>query len=91
MEEQGLTLRALAEQAGVDDGYLARVLTRRKKPSEAMVLRVALALGLPQDYFIEYRRAAVEEHLKTHPQTVNRVYGRLLDARRKEPSEPAED
>jgi len=74
MQEENLTLRDLAEQAEVDDGYLAHVLNGNKRASEDLVLRVALALDLPADYFIEYRRAAVDEYLKHKPHIVNRLY-----------------
>lgn len=74
MQQENLTLRDLAAQADVDDGYLAHVLNGKKRASEDLVLRVSLALDLPADYFIEYRRAAVDEYLKHEPRIVNRLY-----------------
>jgi transcriptional regulator with XRE-family HTH domain len=44
-KQRGLSVRELAELAGIDDGYLSRIETGdRNNPSEAIILRIAEAL-----------------------------------------------
>src|SRR4029453_16923599 len=61
LEERGWSIRRLALEAGVERGYLWKVIRRRgyKTASVRMAEAVALALGLPADYFPEYREGIV--------------------------------
>lgn len=79
LEARGMTLRGLARDAGVNPSFLSRVLNQRrsKKPSAELVRNVAQALGLPDDYFPEYREAAVIEAVKRNAGLRERLYRRV--------------
>jgi len=79
LEQRHLSIRALARQAGVTDAHLSRVLRRAdyKTPSGDLTRRVAVALGLPEDYFPEYREAFVIDTIRNDPELRDRLYGRL--------------
>lgn len=79
LAERGLSLRALATAAGVDPGHLSRVLRRAayKTPSADLTARVAEALGLPRDYFPEFREALVIRTVQEDAELRERLYRRL--------------
>lgn len=80
LSERGLSLRALARMVSIGDDHLSRVLRgdRDKRPAGELTRRVAVALGLPEDYFPEARLAFIMEHLGNHPKLVDKVYAQLL-------------
>jgi transcriptional regulator with XRE-family HTH domain len=86
LEERGMTLRALASEIGVNQSYLSRVLgprgikaSRRASPEAAR--KIALALGLPEDYFPEVREDYVVVRVRNEPATRDRFYRQLRKAR----------
>jgi transcriptional regulator with XRE-family HTH domain len=86
--ERGMSIRALAAAVGVSDSHLSRVLRRAdyKTPSTDLAKRVAEALGMPGDYFPEYREAFVIERIRSDARLRNDLYARLTRrASRKQP------
>jgi transcriptional regulator with XRE-family HTH domain len=85
--ERGLSVRALANAAGVSQPYLWRLLRQvdyKKRPSRELARAVAKALDLPEDYFAEFREAVVVEKVRTSP----RFRDHLYDSLRRERSTP---
>src|SRR5690242_17457523 len=80
LRERGLSLRAVARRAGVNDAHLSRALrgARSKSVSGDLAGRVAHALELPEDYFIEYRRWRLEALLRDDSTAVDWAYDRLI-------------
>jgi len=64
---------------GVDPSHLSRVLrqTGYKTPSGELTRKVAEALGLPEDYFLEYRQAVVLERIQKDSSLRERLYREL--------------
>ena len=79
LRERGLSLRALAREVGVTNGHLSRVLRRvnYKTAGPELARRVAIALGLPPDYFPEYRTGFVLERLRTDAVLCDELYAKL--------------
>ncbi|MDP9145438.1 MAG: helix-turn-helix transcriptional regulator [Actinomycetota bacterium] len=79
LAERGMSLRALARVAGVGHGHLSRVLRQDayKTPSAELTARVAEALGLPADYFPEFREGFVVQRLREDEALRERLYRRL--------------
>ena len=79
LRERGMSLRALAATIDVSDSHLSRVLRRAdyKTPSPDLTRRVALSLGLPPDYFPEFREAYVVEQVRRDSKLRNDLYSRL--------------
>jgi transcriptional regulator with XRE-family HTH domain len=79
LQERELSLRALARVVGVGDDHLSRVLRgdRNKKATGDLTRRVAVALGLSEDYFPEARMEFIVEHLGEHSMLRDRVYDQL--------------
>lgn len=79
LAERQLSLRGLANRCQVDVGFLSRVLRHEdgKVANSDLAARVAKALDLPGDFFIETRRAQVVERLNEDPELVDRIYARL--------------
>jgi len=79
LEERNLSLRSLARQVGVGDDHLSRVVRgdRAKKPTADLARRVAHALDLPDDYFLEARLDFVVQQLTNDPQLLDKTYDRL--------------
>lgn len=76
LRERGLSLRRLAQTAGVNASHLSRVLRRSdyKTVSGELATRVAIALDLPEDYFPESREAAVIERVKSDSRWRDELY-----------------
>lgn len=79
LSERGVSLRALANEVGVSDSHLSRVLRRvdYKRASTDLMARIAVALGLPPEYFPEVREAFVIERVRADPRLRNELYARL--------------
>lgn len=79
LRERGLSIRAVGEAAGVTGAHLSRVLRQvdYKTVSPDLARRVAVALGLPADYFPEYRAGYVFERIKSDASLRDRLYDRL--------------
>jgi transcriptional regulator with XRE-family HTH domain len=79
LRERGMSVRGLAAEIGISDSHLSRVLRRAdyKTPSPDLTRRVALSLGLPPDYFREFREAYVVEQIKSDSRLLNDLYVRL--------------
>jgi len=79
LAEHGLSLRALAREAEVSHGFLSRVIRERdyKRASPELARRVAKALGLPEDFFVESREGFIIEQVKQHPRVREELYDRL--------------
>ena len=78
MDESGLTYRALAAKTGLSAGYLNHVVHgNRPVPSNDIVERLAAALGVEPEHFLEYRVRTITERLERMPELVDRLYRRL--------------
>ena len=79
LRDKGLTLRGLARMVGVDHGHLSRMLRheRGKTAGPDLARRIAQALDLPEDFFPEYREAAVIDRLRQDADLRDELYDRL--------------
>ena len=72
------TYRALASKTGLSAGYLNHVVHgNRPVPSNDIVERLAAALGVEPEHFLEYRVRTITERLERMPELVDRLYRRL--------------
>jgi transcriptional regulator with XRE-family HTH domain len=78
MGERGVTYRGLAEQTGLSAGYLNHLVHgNRPVPSDDVVKRLASALGVEPEHFLEYRLRVITERLEAMPDLLDRLYRRL--------------
>jgi transcriptional regulator with XRE-family HTH domain len=79
LEEQGLSAHALARKAEVDPSLLSKAVrgVAYKRPSAAMTRKVAEALGLPPDYFYEYREQFVLTKVREDAELREKLYACL--------------
>jgi transcriptional regulator with XRE-family HTH domain len=83
LEAREMSLRALSRAAGVSDAHLSRVLRKvgYKTPSADLTGRVALALGLPADYFPEYREGVILQTIRGDPSLRDKLYDEIVAER----------
>ena len=82
LAERGMSVRALAAAIAVDQSYLSRVIgtsnpKQARRASAEVAALIAEALGLPLDYFPEYREAKVIEAVREDGRLRDRIYGGL--------------
>ena len=78
MQERGVTYRGLADDTGLSAGYLNHLVHgNRPVPSDDVVKKLADALGVEPEHFIEYRVRVITERLERMPELVDRLYKRL--------------
>ena len=77
--ERRMSVAALARAIGVSQPHLSRVLRRAdyRTPSAELAAKVARQLGLPDDYWPEYRAAKVIERIRSDPAYRDRLYASL--------------
>ncbi len=72
--ERGVSLRELSRRLGKDATFLSRVRRGHQRIPDDLPARVAVALGLPEDYFPEAREAFILEAVRTQPDLRERLY-----------------
>jgi transcriptional regulator with XRE-family HTH domain len=78
MAENGHTYRGLADATGLSAGYLNHIVHgNRPVPSNEVVQRLAEALGVEPEHFLEYRVRVITDRLEQMPELVDRLYRRL--------------
>ena len=78
MAESGVTFRGLGAKTGLSAGYLNHVMHgNRPVPSNDILDRLARALGVEPEHFLEYRVRVITEKLERMPDLVDRLYKRL--------------
>jgi transcriptional regulator with XRE-family HTH domain len=78
MADTGVTYRALADQTELSAGYLNHLVHgNRPVPSNGVIERLAAALGVEPEHFLEYRLRVITERLEQMPDLIDRLYRRL--------------
>jgi len=78
MGERAITYRGLAEKTGLSAGYLNHLVHgNRPVPSDDVVKKLANALGVEPEHFLEYRLRVITTRLEQMPELVDRLYRRL--------------
>lgn len=79
MAEKGVSIRYLAKRVGVSQPYLSRLVRglRYPNPTGEFAGRVATELGLPIDYWPEYRAQVVIDRIRNDPGYRDAEYDRL--------------
>src|SRR5262249_37094294 len=80
--ERRLSLRELGRRIGIDATYLSRVRRGRQSLPVELPTKVALALGLPMDFFPETRESLIVDAVRQDPDLRERVY-RIVSAPRR--------
>jgi transcriptional regulator with XRE-family HTH domain len=82
MDETDTTYRGLAAKTGLSAGYLNHIVHgSRPVPSNAVVAKLAKALAVEPEHFLEYRIRVITEGLERMPDLVDRLYRRLREER----------
>src|SRR5437773_320692 len=84
MNESGVTYRGLAAKTDLSAGYLNHLVHgNRPVPSNEVIERLAGALGVEPEHFLEYRLRVITERLEKLPAMIDRLYKQLSGSRRK--------
>jgi transcriptional regulator with XRE-family HTH domain len=79
MRDAGVSYRALAERTGLSAGYLNHLAHgNRPVPSDDVIKRIARAVGVKPDRFVEYRIRRISDVLQRKTDVADRVYGELV-------------
>lgn len=80
MAETGVTYRALADKCGLSAGYLNHVVHgNRPVPATDVIERLAGALGVEAEHFLEVRIRIITERLEAMPERVDKLFRQLRD------------
>jgi len=82
LAERGESQRQFSEAIGFGQAYLSRVLGGQRAPSLRLLEAVTKGLGLPKDYFPEYREQVVIEAIKEDGGLRDKIYDSLARKRR---------
>lgn len=81
LQERNLSLRELSRRLGMDATYLSRIRRGHKRVPVGLPKRVAVALGLPEEYFPETREALVLDAMRRDPELREQIYRKISRAR----------
>lgn len=83
LQERQLSVNALAKELGVSQPFLSRALrgVDKKRATPALIEAIARALSITPEYFLEYRRSVVIDHLQGDPVLTDKVYDQLVKPR----------
>jgi transcriptional regulator with XRE-family HTH domain len=82
MNETGVTYRGLAAKTDLSAGYLNHLVHgNRPVPSNEVIERLASALGVEPEHFVEYRLRVITERLEKVPAMIDRLYKQLSGRR----------
>lgn len=85
LEARDMGIRELARVVGASPGHLSRVIRRdNKQVSGDLAGRIAVALGLPRDFFVEYREAVVLEAIRNDGRLREQLYKSLRTVARRD-------
>jgi transcriptional regulator with XRE-family HTH domain len=83
MDENGVTYRGLASKTDLSAGYLNHLVHgNRPVPSNEVIARLAGALGVEPEHFVEYRLRVITERLEQVPALIDRLYKQLSSTRK---------
>jgi transcriptional regulator with XRE-family HTH domain len=75
MAERNISFRELATATSLSGGYLNHIVHgKRAVPSDEVLGRIAVALEVEPDYFLETRIRTIVRHMDEQPALVNRLY-----------------
>lgn len=79
LREKGISYRQIAAATGFSQSYLSRVLgaEQPRSPSMKFLEAVSTELGLPVDYFADYREQAVITAIKDDERLRDRIFDSL--------------
>jgi transcriptional regulator with XRE-family HTH domain len=78
MNDSATTYRGLAAKTGLSAGYLNHIVHgNRPVPSNEVIARLAAALGVEPEHFVEYRLRVITEKLEQVPGMIDRLYKQL--------------
>src|SRR5262249_37774327 len=78
MNELGVTYRGLAAKTDLSAGYLNHLVHgNRPVPSNDVIERLAHALDVDPEHFLEYRLRVITDKLERLPAEIDRLYKRL--------------
>lgn len=77
LAERGISQREFAKEIGFPQSYVSRALGVERSPSKRFLEAAAKGLGLPHDYFPEYRQHVVIEAIKRRPALRDEIYDSL--------------
>lgn len=82
MLDRGWSQRDLAVAVGVDPAHVCRLLKREThlRATPELVARIAGALEVDPDYFVEYREWRVLEAVRRSPSLRERLFARIATA-----------
>jgi transcriptional regulator with XRE-family HTH domain len=83
-ERGGMKLRALADAAGISVSHLSKLLrgVEGKHAQPELLERLARALEVEPEHFIEYREAVAVEYLRADPRARDELYRRAKAAQK---------
>jgi transcriptional regulator with XRE-family HTH domain len=83
LDEQGMSLRELAERLGLSHAHLSRVGREvgGRRPSVDLMVRISRVLRVQPEVFYEFRLDAVIQRLDGETETVDRLYKDFFSGR----------
>lgn len=90
LKESNTKLRGLASRTNLNYTYFSKLKNREKSPPIRTIEIIAHGLGIPPDYFLEYRIHKIADFLFANPEFVEPLMSHIEDLKEKKVLKVAE-
>jgi len=73
IEKKKIKLRSLANKTNLNYSYFSKLKKRKSYPPISTIELISGGLGIPPEYFMEYRIYKIEKILKKKPHIINQT------------------
>jgi len=74
IEEKKVKLRSLANKTNLNYSYFSKLKKRKNYPPISTIELISEGLGIPPEYFMEYRIYKINKMLKKNPQIIDKTF-----------------
>ncbi len=90
IKEKKIKLRSLSNRTNLNYSYFSKLKKRKSHPPISTIELISKGLGVPPEYFMEYRIYKIDKILKDNPKIIEKVYDYIKNITVKEKLKVAE-
>jgi len=90
IREKKIKLRSLASKTNLNYSYFSELKKRKSHPPISTIELISKGLGVPPEYFMEYRIYKIDKILKNNPEIIEKAYSYTKELADKEKLKVAE-
>lgn len=74
IKKKKIKLRSLTSRTNLNYSYFSKLKKRKSHPPVSTIELISRGLGIPPEYFMEYRIYKIDKILKNNPEIIEKAY-----------------